>query len=287
MRTKSNGTIGGDLSGNRGHCHNGRFYPKFKKMKNNMKNIGFWFVICMLFGPFLVNAQSSEGHIRYLVTHNWAKKMAAVDYISKQQKDKIAYMNAGRSEWKVFTEMYFTPTKTAYFDSDERAELDDEGYSWRKDAFFVTRDFANNRERDFMKVLGKDIIVDDTIAKPHWKILNDLKEVAGHLCMNASWYDSLKQQHIIAWFAMDMPMPGGPERLTGLPGLILEANVNDGAMLISADKIDFRPVLEQELALPKTGKAKTVSEADYTAKLAAFIAEKRKAEQPAFWGIRY
>lgn len=213
--------------------------------------------------------------------------MAGVDYISQQQKDKIAYMNANRSEWKQFSEMNFTPTKTAYFDSEERAEPDDEGYSWRKDAYFVTRDYETNKSRDFMHLIGKNYIVEDSITRPNWKILNDMKEVAGHLCMNASWYDSLKSQRIVAWFALDMPISGGPERLNGLPGLILEVDVNNGGMLISADRIDLRPVLSNELALPKAGKAKTISENAYREKLQAFIAEKRKAEQPAFWGIRY
>lgn len=252
-----------------------------------MKKFGFLLVLAVFASQAYSQDQKMEGHIRYLVTHNWAKKMAAIDYLSKQQRDKIAYMNANRSEWKLFTEMYFTASKTAYFDSEERAEPDDDGYAWRKDAFFITRDYEKGIAKDFMNLLGKNYVVEDSIIKPNWKIMNDMKEVAGHFCMNASWYDSLKQQKIMAWFALDMPISGGPERLNGLPGLILEIDVNDGGMMISADRIDFKPVLPEQLALPKTGKAKTIHEADYREKLREFIAEKRKSEQPAFWGIRY
>jgi hypothetical protein len=37
-------------------------------------------------------AQPMEGKIRFLATHNWAKMMAAVDYLSKLQRDKVTYI---------------------------------------------------------------------------------------------------------------------------------------------------------------------------------------------------
>lgn len=233
-----------------------------------------------------VQAQELEGSIRYLVTHNWSKKMASVDYISKQQRERIAYMWGNRSEWKMFTTMYITPTETKYEDSEEKAEDDDEGYSWRKDMYYIKHNYAANTMHDVVQMLGKTYIIEDTLRAPDWKILNDLKEVAGHLCMNASWEDTLKQQHVVAWFAMDIPISAGPERFYGLPGLILEVDVNNGGMLITADKIkEYK--LSTELNLPKKAKGKKITEADYTVLLKKHMDEKRKAEEPPFWGIRY
>lgn len=82
-----------------------------------------------------------------------------------------------------------------------------------------------------------------------------IKEVAGHICMNAYWHDTLKQQKVTAWFAMDMPISGGPERFCGLPGTILEIEINDGAMVITADKIEMKS-LTTEMDLPKKMKVK-------------------------------
>ena len=45
-----------------------------------------------------LKAQTHEGTIRYLRTQNWAKMMAAVDYISKQQRERMMYMWGTRSE---------------------------------------------------------------------------------------------------------------------------------------------------------------------------------------------
>lgn len=116
--------------------------------------------------------------------------------------------------------------------------------------------------------------------------MNDMKEVAGHVCMNAYREDTLKKQKIYVWFALDIPVPSGPERLGGLPGLILEADVNDGGMLITADKIELKK-LTNELEAPKKVKGKKVNEAGYNEVIRKHMEEKRKAEEPPFWGIRY
>ena len=244
-------------------------------------------IIALLFAAAEARTQEIEGVIRYLVTHNWSKKMAAVDYISKQQRERIAYMWGNRSEWKMFTTLYITPTETKYEDSEEKAEPDDEGYSWRKDVYYVKHNYAANTMQDVMQIFGKTYIIEDSLRAPEWKILNDLKEVAGHICMKASWTDTLKQQKVIAWFAMDIPISAGPERFYGLPGLILEVDVNDGGMLVSADKIDLKKISATELDLPKKLKGKKISEAEYTAMLKKHMDQKKDAEEPPFWGIRY
>ncbi len=227
-----------------------------------------------------------EGYIRYLIVHNWTKKMAAVDYLSQQRKERVAYMWGNRSEWKMYANFYFTPTASRYEDSEESAEADDEGYSWRKDLYQIKRDFEKNATYDAIELLGKKYIVEDSLVMPQWKIHNDLKEVAGHLCMKAFWEDTVKQQKVVAWFAQDIPHSGGPERFCGLPGMILEVDVNNGGMVITADKIELKK-LTNELELPKKVKGKKITETEYQGILRKHMEERRKAEEPYFWGIRY
>lgn len=252
-------------------------------MKNFTRTI---FLFSFLAATSFLSAQQTEGHIRYLIVHNWAKKMAAVDYISQQRKDESAYM-WGKEEWKLFSELYFNKDASKYTDSEERVEAEDMGYSWRKDAYIIRRDFARDSTHDVIELLGKVYLIDGVTSFPNWKIKNDLKEVAGHLCMNAFWEDTVKIQKITAWFALDIPVSAGPERFGGLPGLILELDVNDGAMIITADKLELMP-LTKELDPPaKKVKGKLVTETEYLGVIKKHMEEKRKAEQPYFWGIRY
>lgn len=247
------------------------------------------FALLLALSTHTVQAQadtSLQGTIRYLITHDWTKKMVAVDYISQQRKERIAYMWGNRSEWKQYATLHFTPTESRYEDSEESAEAEDMGYSWRKEAYSIHRDFEKNTIRDLITMLGKTYLVEDTLIPQQWKIQNDLKDVAGHVCMNATWEDTLKKQKIVAWFAQDIPLTAGPERFCGLPGLILEVDVNNGGMIVSADRITMHRITK-ELEHPKKGKPKKVKEADYTDLLKRHMAEKRKAEEPSFWGIRY
>lgn len=230
-------------------------------------------------------APVSEGTIRYLVTHNWTKKMAALTYLSKQRKERVSYMYGNQAEWSMYTLLYFNPGTTKYIDSDEQVDPDN-SFSWRKDMFFTRRDFEKNAEFDALTMQSKTYLVQDSLHCQDWKILNDMKEVAGHLCMNAFWEDTIKQQKITVWFALDIPHSGGPERLCGLPGMILEADVNDGAMLITANRIEAGK-LTTELDLPKKLKGKKTSEIEYQTALQKLIADFVKEEQPYFWEIRY
>ena len=68
--------------------------------------------------------------------------------------------------------------------------------------------------------------------------------------------------------------------------MILEIDVNDGAMLITANKIDLKK-LTIELESPKKLKGKKIKIADYATIVKKHIVEKTKEEQPWFWGVRY
>ena len=245
-------------------------------------------IILFFIAPAILQAQQNfEGMVQYLVVQNWAKKLAAVPYISKQQKERAAYMWGNRSEWKEYANLYFTPTVTKYEESEEKADPnDDDSYSWRKELFFLKRDFENNTMTDALSHLGKNYLIEDEIQPIEWKIQNDLKEVAGHICMKAFTEDTLKNQKIVAWFAQDMPIKAGPDRYSGLPGMILEVDINDGAMTITANRIDLKK-LTTELDLPKKIKSKKIKSAEYQDLMKKYIFEKRKEESFPFWGIRY
>jgi GLPGLI family protein len=250
-----------------------------------MKKILLFLIILL---PSTMWAQQSfEGMIRYLVTHDWSKKLSSYPYISKQQRERVAYMWGNNSEWKLYNNLYFNQNISKYENSEEKPDQKEEDtWAGRKELFFMKRDFATNKMTDAMEFLGKDYLVEDDLQPLEWKIQNDLKEVAGHICMKAVMEDTLKNQKIVAWFAQDIPISAGPDRFCGLPGLILEVDINDGAMIMLADKIDLKK-LATELDLPKKSKSKKIKSAEYQELVKKYIFEKRKEESFPFWGIRY
>lgn len=233
-----------------------------------------------------IQAQNLEGTVRYLCTSNWSKMMLHVDYMSKLQRDRNMYVWGTRSEWKNYTMLHFNPTASKYEESDEEIEPGDQNWSNRKQVFFMTRDFANNSIYEGITLLGKTYLIQDSLQPPAWKILNDMKEVAGHICMNASLNDAIRMQTTEVWFALDIPIPTGPDRFYGLPGMILEVNINDGAMVMTADKIDLKK-LTTEMDLPLKIKGKKIDMDEYNKLFYSQVKERKANEEPWFWGLRY
>ena len=254
-----------------------------KNNKQIMKGLIFGF---LLFCSVVTFGQKLEGTIRYLMVQNIAQQIATTDYMSKQATDKLAYMIGNRGERKSYSILYLNATQSKYEDSEERPDKNDNGYSSRKDEYTITRNYEKKTMRDGIDFLSKTYIIEDSLRAPKWKILNEMKEVAGHICMNAYWNDTLKKQKVIGWYALDIQNSGGPERFFGLPGLILEVNINDGALVITADKIEPKK-LTTELDFPKKLKGKKIKEAGYMQLMKKYFDECKKNQMPPFFTTRY
>jgi GLPGLI family protein len=231
-------------------------------------------------------AQITEGVVKYQTTFNWIKRVAPLNFMSKQAKEKMEYQWGNDAEWKQFNLLYFNEKESKYIESDEKAQ-DEGGYSWsKKEKYEIHKYFQAKKQKDILEIFQKVHIIEDSLPNLSWKIKNDIKEIAGHICMNASREDTTKLQKFEAWFALDIPIPAGPERSFGLPGMILELNVNDGALLIEAVSITPKK-LTNELDFPAKIKGKKVTEAAYFDIINKRMKEKIKAEEYPYWGIPY
>ena len=61
----------------------------------------------------------------------------------------------------------------------------------------------------------------DTLNAQQWTMTDSTREVLGYTCQQAT--ADFRGRHWTAWFATDIPVSDGPWKLSGLPGLILEA----------------------------------------------------------------
>jgi GLPGLI family protein len=225
----------------------------------------------------------TEGFVQYERTTFWVNIMSRLTYLSAEEKDRIKLTWGSTDEgWKQKMTLAFNENQSLYAYGEENTE---QGWSGRKETFFLTKNFAAEHSTDYIDMLGKTYIVDDTLHTPTWKILNQIKEVAGYICMKAETVDTVKNQKITAWFAQDIPVMAGPERYFGLPGLILELDINEGDVTIVASKVEFKK-LTNEFNLKKI-KGKKISDAEYTKIIADFIKDSIKGERNPYWGLRY
>lgn len=81
--------------------------------------------------------------------------------------------------------------------------------------------FANGEKRFTRENLGQIYIVEEKADKINWTIHKDTLTISGIPCKKATTF--YKGRNWIAWFAEQLPFISGPWKLTGLPGLILQA----------------------------------------------------------------
>jgi len=245
-----------------------------------MKKIGILLLIS--FSSFCQELKQ-EGVVYYERRTFWASIMNRLTYLSNEEKNRIKLTWGSTDEgWKQNMTLAFTPKQSLYAYGEDNPE---EGWAGRKETLFLTKNFETERSTDYIDMLGKSYIVDDTLRVPTWKILNQIKDVAGFICMKAVTEDTIKKQKIVAWFAQDIPVPAGPERYFGLPGLILELDINDGDVTIIANKVEFK-TLTKELNLKKL-KGKKIADVDYNKIIADYIKESIKGFRNPYWGLRY
>jgi GLPGLI family protein len=244
-------------------------------------------LLCLLTSSMAM-AQKTDGVVTYTRKEYWLKIVNRLTFLSQEQKDREAqtWKNWELDNKGIKMKLAFSSNESRYtYNSDEPEEG---GYSWRKSEFLLYRNFEKDKKTDIIEMLGKTYIVDDSLHAPVWKIGNQIKDVAGYICMKAETQDPIKKQKITAWFAQDIPVSAGPERLNGLPGLILELDINDGDVVIEAVNVTFRPLTPDDLKLPKQ-KGKKITDAEYDALIKQRIDENITAHRnPYGWtGIRY
>lgn len=94
-----------------------------------------------------------------------------------------------------------------------------------------------------------------------WKLSNDTKKIGKFVCLKATC--KLRGRDYIAWYTPDIPIPFGPWKLQGLPGLILEAYTTDEEIYFSAKKIEYptkNPIIISKIEIDKGKKWLTFNE---------------------------
>lgn len=84
--------------------------------------------------------------------------------------------------------------------------------------------------------LDKSFFVRDS-KNISWKITEEKKDIGSFMCIKAE--TTFRGRKFIAWFTPEIPIPSGPWKLEGLPGLILEAYSEDYKVNFLFRKINY------------------------------------------------
>ena len=114
-------------------------------------------------------------------------------------------------------------------------------------------DLNTNISTTGKKVFDELFVVKDTARRITWKITDETREIAGYVCRraNAVVMDSI---YVVAFYSDEIPVSGGPESFTGLPGMILGIALPHENVTWFATKVTDLPVPETSLKIPSKGK---------------------------------
>jgi GLPGLI family protein len=209
--------------------------------------------------------------------------MSKLPYMTKDEIERRKMTWGSRKRDGQAYTLYFNADNSLYTHSEVENES---GYSRRQDDYVIIRNYAEKTCHDQVDLLGKTYIINEELPRIKWKILNEIKEIAGFLCMKAETVDPVKGIKIHAWFSDEIQVFGGPEGYYGLPGMILAMEFNEDDVIIEATKVTFSEE-HIELPIPKKMKGKKISRDELNEKTGKYITQSIEGRRNPYFQLRY
>ena len=117
----------------------------------------------------------------------------------------------------------------------------------------VYTDLATNGQISQKKVFEETFLVKDTARQIRWKITDETRVICGYTCRraNAVILDSI---YVVAFYTTEIPISGGPENFSGLPGMILGVALPHENITWFATKVTDASLPPNTVVPPKKGK---------------------------------
>lgn len=239
-------------------------------------------VLLLLFTTGL-KAQNIKGEVEYRYRIFYDKIYASLPHLTQQERDRILLTWNSPEGYSTRMKLQFSPEKSLYTYGEPYQVS---SFSWQVEDYFIENNLQDQTYLKYMDQMGKTYVVRGDLEAPKWRVMNEIRDILGHMCMKAVTEDTLKGQKITAWFAADIPVPVGPEEQFGLPGLILAYDINDGMLIVEAEKITFGEP-EKAITLPKKMKGKELSGTEYQELVKKFIQTSIESKSAWMWDLRY
>lgn len=218
-------------------------------------------IISLIFAAHAFGQQKDQ--ISGIVTYNEVSKIQI-----NIEGDASQFSQMLPKEIKTEKELLFNNEASVYRKKEAEAELEDM-MGGNEDGIKIMMgqsndilytDLTNNKtveQKDFMS--RKFLITGDNTKHP-WKITGEQKTILNYPCMEAVMEED--SMIVKAWFASSIPVSAGPGAYYGLPGLVLEVDIDNGERTIKAESLNLKDLNKDDLLKPKKGKKVSSAEFD-------------------------
>lgn len=184
---------------------------------------------CLIFLSGLLAAQKAafvqEGEIVFEKTVNvYAVLKKGIDSRDAARMAAYEQYKKAQPQFQVQkSKLAFTKIKTAYLPEASTIGAGLSYFGFNARYLQINKVFTNlitDSVTVEKEVLSEKFLVKDRVLPIKWKITNETREIAGYLCRRANGLvkDSI---YVVAFYTNKIPVPGGPESIHGLPGMIL------------------------------------------------------------------
>lgn len=204
--------------------------------------VGIFLLIVM--APAAAQDFIMRGKIEYEVKKNLARMMSEVnpesDYFSNSTKYSVTYRD-----------LIFTPEQFIYMATPKKIGSSYGGYN----ESIVFTDLNKQQRIIKKRFLEDEYVFSDTVHTIKWKIENEMRTIAGWKCRKAIGrvYDSV---YIVAFYCPEIIPQGGPEMISGLPGMILGLAIPRYYTTWFATRVEIIGVDESKIVPPSIKKEK-------------------------------
>ena len=213
-------------------------------------------ISALLFLALVCRAQ--QGTVLYKVTMKFNIHFDGADSVLAQSMPK---------EHSSMKKLSFTTDQFILQNEKESQEADDQEISGGNKIVIKT-DEGNDKIYCDLKTLQKteqrgfmdrNFLIVSNLGDYKWKLTGQHKKILNYDCQQAVLADT--GRHITVWFTPEIAISAGPEGLGNLPGLILEAELNNGQVIATATSVDLKTAVNASVfVIPHEGKKMTKDE---------------------------
>jgi len=219
-------------------------------------------ILTILFAFLLIGVKAqivfiNNAKITFEKKVNMQRQMADNDWLSDDAKDNM------KKYVSTFWEYSFNETTASYKAKKKEENLSDNMFFFSSgdNTAELYTDLEKNKRMIKKSVMGDDYILNDTVPTLDWKIMHDVRKIAGYECRKAIAVinDSV---YVVAFYTDEIVFKGGPEGFTGLPGMILGLAIPRYNTTWFATKVEGINIPIQVISEPTKGK-RTDTEKDF------------------------
>lgn len=238
----------------------------------------------LLFCTSVLYAQyTAQGRIEYERKVNLHRQID--DMMDDENRSWLEKMKPNFPKFNTnYFDLYFTTTGTLY--KPGREPENPVKLMWGNPPAaenIVYTDFKTNKVTAEKLVFEQKFLVQDSLRKIPWKIMDEVRMIANFKCRKAVGRicDSV---YVVAFYTEDIMVSGGPEMFAGLPGMILEIAIPRLYSTWIATRVDITPPRPEELKAPEKGK-KVTQEEMYTSINSSVSKWGKWAQRSIWWSL--